>query len=171
MHDRKMFHLPEQFQNTAFFDEESVYLHPTDFFYYDLQYLAGMDDTRPWEASEQFLPKLFKQWKEIQTEIQRTITKPFKMDRQKMMTGICLYIQLLYWLNEKPVHSLHLDEIKKLDIAPVNIEDRLTFILKKPTQYHAYIQLNELFTETEKLFYKHQAIKKAKQKGASKNSG
>ncbi|BCE15095.1 hypothetical protein RSC3_02451 [Bacillus paralicheniformis] len=40
----------------------------------------------------------------------------------------------------------------------MNWTERLEFILQKPTQYHCFIQLDELFTEMKKQFYKYVTI-------------
>lgn len=164
MHEEKEFHLPTPFQNPAFFDREIVRLSPDDFFYFDLVYLSGMNGKKPWEMCEKELPPLFVRWKEMAHEIENTMKKPFKTDQKKMMAGLGLFLEILYWMNGQPVHSLQLDEVKKLEMTPANIADRLEFILARPTQYHAFIQLKELFAEAEKMFYKQLAMKKAKKK-------
>ncbi len=44
--------------------------------------------------------------------------------------------------------------------APINSEERIPFILEQPHQYHCYIQLNELYKETEKLYAKVEILAK-----------
>ena len=42
----------------------------------------------------------------------------------------------------------------KLKVQPVNFMERYSFIIKKPSNYHSYIQLAQLYIEIEKLYVK-----------------
>ncbi|WP_181348315.1 YpoC family protein [Thalassobacillus sp. CUG 92003] len=62
----------------------------------------------------------------------------------------------LYNLNEQAyTETAELsDDLAGFDYAPLNVKERLEFISEQPHQYYAYIQLNELFKELEKLVAK-----------------
>ncbi len=48
----------------------------------------------------------------------------------------------------------------KLKVQPVNFMERYSFIIKKPSNYHSYIQLAQLYIEIEKLYVKKMITKK-----------
>ena len=72
-------------------------------------------------------------------------------------------LSVVYWLNEQPVHSLNEMQINtnKLKVQPVNFMERYSFIIKKPSNYHSYIQLAQLYIEIEKLYVKKMITKKS----------
>ena len=45
-----------------------------------------------------------------------------------------------------------------LKIKPINIRERLDYIIQNPNKFHSFIQLSELFVEMEKLFRKQQVL-------------
>ena len=72
-------------------------------------------------------------------------------------------LSVVYWLNEQPVHSLNEMQINtnKLKVQPVNFMERYSFIIKKPSNYHSYIQLAQLYIEIEKLYVKKMITKRS----------
>jgi hypothetical protein len=50
--------------------------------------------------------------------------------------------------------------LSDLQRKPVNCEERLLFVINKPTQYHSFVQLQQLFDELEKIYYKAQTVKR-----------
>jgi hypothetical protein len=52
------------------------------------------------------------------------------------------------------------EEMKRFKHKPINAEERLDFVIKKPAMYHSFIQLQQLFSECHKLYYKLKAIEK-----------
>lgn len=78
-----------------------------------------------------------------------------------MCKGTILFLYALYLTNDHSIETLQIDNwqetIANFNVLPVNIMDRLAFIIEHPTQYHSFIQLKQLFTE---LIKKH-AIKKS----------
>lgn len=66
-------------------------------------------------------------------------------------------ILVLEILNDAKDHVRHMNldrTLAALPHAPFNSHERIPFILEQPEQYHCYIQLNELYKETEKLYAK-----------------
>ncbi|MFT9600598.1 YpoC family protein [Mesobacillus sp.] len=78
-----------------------------------------------------------------------------------MKSAIDLFEQFLFLSN-----SLNQDlySINDCKIKPVNVEERLDFIVSRPKLFHSYKQLAELFAEQEKQFAKQAALNRAKNK-------
>lgn len=78
-----------------------------------------------------------------------------------MERAIYLFEQFLFLSNSlKPdIYS-----IKECEIKPMNVEERLDFVVSRPELYHSYKQLAELFGEQEKQFAKQSALNRAKNK-------
>ncbi|MGM0834974.1 MAG: YpoC family protein [Bacillota bacterium] len=133
-------------------------------FKYDMAYALGLAPSNlPWEHQSQTVPLLFHLWKEIEAKLNMLHEKRERSDvKAHVVGGIALLLQAIFWMNKLPVRSLAdwEKEILQLHVIPVNIVERLDFVMKKPEMYHAFIQLQQLFTESSKLFYKLQAIPK-----------
>lgn len=111
---------------------------------------------------EQSIPVLLVEWQNIKEELdilfakrENALVKPL-MDK-----GISLFLQFIQLANGVPVDLLNGIETNQIAIKPVNLSDRLEFIIKKPTLYHSYIQLSELIVEMTKHYEKAIALKKA----------
>lgn len=77
-----------------------------------------------------------------------------KRDKEKVSEPMKYYterfIQALYDLNGKE----RSDDLSSLTYKPINIEERLSFIKKRPHLYHAFVQLKECYIELEKIYEK-----------------
>lgn len=133
-------------------------------FKYDIAYALGLAPSNlPWEHHTETVPLLFQLWKEKEVKLNTLHDKRERSDvKVHVIGGIALLLQAIFWMNQVPVRSLAdwEKEISQLPEIPVNIEERLDFVMKKPELYHSFIQLQQLFTESSKLFYKMQAIQK-----------
>ncbi|MEN7372723.1 YpoC family protein, partial [Bacillus licheniformis] len=100
-----------------------------------------------WERTKEKLLPVFK-------------TRKSRCSQDDMLNGVCCLIASLHWTMGEPVKSLNWEIITRKDFGakPMNWTERLEFILLKPTQYHCFIQLDELFTEMKKQFYKYVAM-------------
>ncbi|MCP8968789.1 YpoC family protein [Ectobacillus ponti] len=129
---------------------------------YDI--LADLPDLpKPWQQMESSIPLLLKRWKDEHTSIAQLFRERQKEAAKEPMVRYTAYLlSLLHWLNGVPVKSLvHLyDGLGQLQRKPVNVEERLRFIIAQPAHHHSYIQLAELYEEAEKLFYKALAMQK-----------
>lgn len=113
------------------------------------------------EASEENISLLLVNWGEIRAELEKLYrNRDQKSTLQLMKKGIGYFLQFLNWSNDRQVHSKEPIPFKLLEIKPVNLEERLTYILSRPNLFHSYRQLSELFTEQEKLFAKKNIVKK-----------
>ncbi|MBM7604387.1 hypothetical protein JOC75_002390 [Metabacillus crassostreae] len=130
-------------------------------FYYDILFNINQASSyKPWKTPTFVLQEIF----ELQHSLMNQIKEGFrsrKPNKDLLIKLLSLFIISLFWLNKQPVKSLDIKgmEIDKLLRKPVNCEERLTFILKKPTQYHAFIQLEQLFIELEKIYAKAVVLK------------
>jgi hypothetical protein len=78
-----------------------------------------------------------------------------------MEKGISLFIQFLYWSNDRQIIGKESIPVEDLEIKPVNVEERLKFIISRPNLFHSYRQLGELMIEQQKLYAKKIVLKKA----------
>ncbi|PMC39385.1 hypothetical protein CJ195_05530 [Bacillus sp. UMB0899] len=130
-------------------------------FYFDMLYnLKENIEYNPWENPRDSVSIIFEEWKRVRGKARDSFKdlrgKSNISEERLLVHCVSLFIVCLYWLNKRPVPGLHTSnmQLEQLKIKPVNCEERLLFIISKPTQYHAYIQLEQLFNECEKMFAK-----------------
>ncbi|MEH7380751.1 YpoC family protein [Bacillus sp. JJ1533] len=99
--------------------------------------------TEKWGARQEYLTDLFRNREKA------AIVEP-------MGEAIDDFLAFLYFLNGKgtPDKKTLQQGLIGLKYKPINLEERLLFILKKPNQYHSFVQLNELYHELLKLHVK-----------------
>ncbi|MGM0873956.1 MAG: YpoC family protein [Bacillota bacterium] len=172
--NRDEYQVPESFLYSPFYAKGTMFKrhnHDLDFedivrkepFYFDMLYLLNVELTEvPWENSERSVPFVIEQWKELKSQLYGGFTqrKTNKQNESALIYSLSLFIICLFWTNEAPVKSLHVKDMILFDLKrkPVNCEERLLFVINKPTQYHSFIQLQQLFEELEKIYYKAQAV-------------
>lgn len=116
---------------------------------------------KPWENPHQTVPVIIKEWNEIKSELHTLFANRESSSVEPLMKkGISLFLEALYWTNHIPTLQEE-TTIDTLLIKPVNVKERLDFILSYPKKFHSYMQLGELFVEIEKLFTREQVRKKA----------
>lgn len=104
---------------------------------------------------------LLADWERVKGELETFYrNRDQKSTLQLMKKGIGFFIQFLYWSNDRKVNSKEPIPFNLLEIKPVNLDERFTYILSRPNLFHSYRQLSELFTEQEKLFAKKNITKK-----------
>ncbi|SDY88565.1 hypothetical protein SAMN05421736_10486 [Evansella caseinilytica] len=126
-------------------------------FVVDIAYERGMypeDVLPPWKRAEEFIKPAVNSWEQRGVV---TLTQCFKERNRHgakpMMLSYCaIYIQLMHWINEEPVRSLQTvpEYLKSMPYAPMNLEERLFFILQAPDHHHAFTTLMQLFSESVK---------------------
>ncbi|WP_449620248.1 YpoC family protein [Robertmurraya sp. Marseille-Q9965] len=117
---------------------------------------------KPWESPEESVTVLLEQWGLLNEELHNLFEKRAQKEAKPVMEkGISLFIEFLHWSNGRPEITTEID-YTGLKIKPVNIGERLNFIIARPTLFQSYMQLAELFVEQEKGFKKALAIKKLK---------
>ncbi|MGJ7034711.1 YpoC family protein [Anoxybacillus eryuanensis] len=121
-------------------------------FYYDMT-----QEGEPWQRKEQSLPAIFQLWEEEKRELAPLFaTRQGNKAKDGMVRGISYFLCALHWFNERAVSDVcHWEkEVGSLPLSPLNVVDRLSFIFARPILHHSFVQLDELFTELMKLFYK-----------------
>lgn len=113
------------------------------------------------DKNEVEISNLLTEWKNSKEELEVLFReREYKNAKVLMDKGIQLFTQFLAWSNDLPV-TLNALNFKQLEFKPVNVEERLAFIISRPSLYHSYRQLSELMIEQEKLFVKRNILKKA----------
>ncbi|MBU8879062.1 hypothetical protein BGM26_08705 [Bacillus sp. FJAT-29790] len=131
-------------------------------FLYEAAFFSGMDAIKPWLMQEECIPLLLKEWQAEKLILEELFAKrDRKQAAAPMKKGISLFLELVYWTNGEPAKLSSTLEFDKLKNKPVNLKERLNFILDRPALYHAFMQLTELMTEMEKQYMKQLALKKA----------
>lgn len=118
---------------------------------------------RPWERPAKEIPQLIQSWKKIELQIDK---KDRSKDKEQlnnlMLEGIMILFKLLFWSNEQPVNFQKWQKrLAHFSIKPVNLIERIEFILMRPFSYHAFRQLKGIVDEQHKHFAREEAIKKA----------
>jgi hypothetical protein len=137
-------------------------LTPADFFPEENRFYLGMNESMPWKNEKEAVIQIVQEWKPYMNEL----TALFKERKNKetkplMVKGISLFIRLLFWSNNEPTDLKNLQEkLVQFEVKPVNIGERLQFLMQRPTLYHSFIQLSELMVEQEKIYYKYLVMKK-----------
>lgn len=125
-------------------------------FYYDISYHLNEDlPYKPWEHPKTVLKEIFDYQQSLNNQIKESF-KSRKPNKFLLINLLSLFLISLFWINKQPVKNVNIEsmEINKLLRKPVNCKERLNFIMQKPTQYHAFIQLEQLFLELEKIYVK-----------------
>jgi hypothetical protein len=113
------------------------------------------------EASDENISYVLEKWDGIRSELETFYrNRDQKSTLHLMKKGIGYFVKFLYWSNDRQVDSKEPTPLNQFEIKPVNLEERLTYILQRPNLFHSYRQLTELFTEQEKLFAKKNIVKK-----------
>ncbi|MEK4029007.1 YpoC family protein [Pseudobacillus sp. FSL P4-0506] len=159
--------LVEQLKHPLFFPNEGVgelpvgaSLSSAPFFIYEL---SGTE--QPWLSEEKGLPLIKEEWPRLKEQLERKFQQRDREVHNEAKAMIALFLMNLFWSNGQPV-QLHdwKQRIRELSIKPVNVEERLEFIFKRPYSYHSYMQVSELMIEQEKQTAKYLAIKKKNKK-------
>lgn len=110
----------------------------------------------PWHTNpEQACRRLAKQWRNVVQELDASFKLREKPDLSIIRDGLGIYLSMLFWSNRRPVQLDELDKhMKTLELVPMNLEERLHFIMDKSDGYPAFKQLNELVQEQRKLVLK-----------------
>lgn len=175
LNNKSVFSVPESFLIEPFYNEpkrirffnhvpldEILKIEP---FYFDMLELIKITvNERPWNNMVQSVPLVISHWEKTKLQLQENFAKKtFSIKNEALsIHGISLFIICLFWTNEKSVKSLEVKEmmIAELKCKPINCVERLLFIINKPSQYHSFIQLDQMFKEHEKIFYKTVALKR-----------
>ncbi|MFP7297874.1 YpoC family protein [Neobacillus niacini] len=123
--------------------------------------LEELDLVVPYETENEVTSFLLTQWKLLKEELETLYrNRDQKTTKEGMKKGIGLFIHFLYWSNDIQIKSNALKPLDSLDLKPVNLDERLGFVVRRPNLFHSYRQLSELMTEQEKILAKKNIVKK-----------
>ncbi|MBO0958188.1 hypothetical protein J1P26_00460 [Neobacillus sp. MM2021_6] len=107
------------------------------------------------------ISRLLKEWESIKTRLNQLFRERDQKNAGEWMEkGISLFIQFLFLTNDESSTPNDSIPYHQFYYKPVNIEERLAFIIARPALYHSYRQLSELMVEQEKLYVKRSIVKK-----------
>lgn len=118
-------------------------------------YLDMNSCLKPWEDRNKHLPILLEHWKKTEPSITKFFQDRDRIGAMKPMVKMTkLFLAFLFWTNNHPVPNLKnvVTSIHELNIKPVNVEERISYILSTPNHHHAFTQLKELFIELQKKY-------------------
>lgn len=137
-------------------EHESLKIKNKPFSYESIHLLADRPISSK-EYRDEIMKEMFMQWKEESV----LLTGYFRLRNRKaalepMLRGLANFISMTTWLNNKILTNANnlLIELDSLTIKPINLNERISFVMKQPDHYHSYIQLSGLYSELEKLYYK-----------------
>ncbi|WP_242214188.1 YpoC family protein [Bacillus cereus group sp. BfR-BA-01383] len=165
----RVIEIPKEFRCVPFFKESanSITYHTDKSFTEIIQNTYFIFDIErqyePWNEIEKSVPAMLHVWKSKHEEIAILFRNRKKQEAEDPMILFAAHLlSIVYWLNGQPVHSLNEIQVNtnKLEVQPVNFMERYSFIIKKPSNYHSYIQLAQLYIEIEKLYVKKMITKK-----------
>ncbi|MCM3022952.1 YpoC family protein [Heyndrickxia ginsengihumi] len=152
--------IPQSLQHPLFFSSstiavnfESKSLSARGYFPYEIQYEHHLSKETPWvkEHEEAYLSQYITYWQQLYHVLYQRFQKREKNVQHELIEGIAIFLSLLFWSNHKRVVLQDLStEIAALETVPVNIEERLHYILQRPTSFSSFMQLTELIQEQQK---------------------
>lgn len=161
--------IPEELQHPLFFPTGEISWEKDDErdmnmsrpFIYDCAFFVGVNSLTPWTRIEVAIPALLQEWEELKEPLRNHLSRRNKIEAASLMRlGTAFFLEFLYWSNGQPVRLYPQISYHELQISPVNIKERLDFIIARQNTYHSFMQLVELFTEMEKIYAKSKAIHK-----------
>lgn len=170
-----MYMIPDVFRGKPFFQNQTHFYELQNDtkitllqepFYFDMLSIQQSQhvENLPWDNPEEFVPVLLNVWKQMMLKAKEGFMKRDRSDSQKksLLKCISLFIVGLHWVNRRSVQTIRVNSmrINTMQFKPVNCEERLQFIVDNPFQYHAFVQLEQLFEELEKSFFKALAMSK-----------
>ncbi|WP_455661393.1 YpoC family protein [Pradoshia sp.] len=116
----------------------------------------------PWQDFASVQADLWDEWEAVAEGTEERLAKrQTKEIGPYMQKGIVLFLSILFWSNKTSVHLDNLEEeIRSLPHKPVNVDERISYILNRPNTYPAYMQLKSLMDEQKKMVAKLIALKK-----------
>jgi hypothetical protein len=117
----------------------------------------------PWVEKKDSVNIIWKKWLQAEQKLSPLFKeRKTSLAKQIMIIQISAYIDFLFWTNGERVTQLKdvISDVEKLRHTPVNITERLAFILQMPHHYQSFIQLQQLFIESNKQYKRLEALQK-----------
>ncbi|WP_062198212.1 YpoC family protein [Massilibacterium senegalense] len=112
--------------------------------------LDQLDGIAPWENPNAYLPTVFLSAQQKLQQAKECFQQRKKTEASKpLLFSLALFLDALFWMNHRRFVSL--DDlsviISSFQWKPINVVERVNFILQKPTLFHSSIQLEQLLDE------------------------
>lgn len=171
MQSKRQFLIPASFKVEPFICKRESFFEQSDElsdvllkepFYFDMRTIQDPSlEILPWQEPKVHVAVVFDLWKLLKKRARESFKERDKSNGDILILCLSLFILGLHWSNRRSVKSLQINEmgLNSFLRKPINCEERLQFILIKPTQYHAFVQIEQLFDELEKSYYKAIALK------------
>ncbi|PYZ94549.1 hypothetical protein CR194_03175 [Salipaludibacillus keqinensis] len=125
-------------------------------FYDDLLNVIQIDKSEqaPWHEPKRAINQLVDRWNnQGKPYLARCYQQRNRLAARPVMIQYTAYfIQGMHWIDGQPVTSLRsiMTSLKDLPFSPMNVEDRLAFVLTTVDHHHAFITLTQLYDEARK---------------------
>ncbi|MGE7878385.1 YpoC family protein [Peribacillus muralis] len=160
--------VPKQLNHPLFFPEKEIIIEtehyaawsesiPFEAFPFEVLYLNEVVSYTPWTKGAEHVKEILENWKQIETECRLLFSeRKAGQTLELMKRGISLFLAAVFWLHGRPVMlRAWQEQMESFHTIPVNVTERLAFILSRPAFYPSYRQLSELFQEFEKQYAKY----------------
>ncbi|CAM3174821.1 YpoC family protein [Sporolactobacillus spathodeae] len=166
----RKFEIPQAFQYHPFYEESSLTIDESvDFplfaapFIMDIRYHdePKLSEEWPWQQKNNFYHLFWQEKKEaIRLFFHQRKTAEAKTHMIQSLAG---FVDQMFWASEQPVTSLQpeklLPVLSDFAYAPLNIEERIGYLLQRPDRYQSFIQLEAM---EEELYKKLSLMKSAR---------
>ena len=117
---------------------------------------------KPWPHIAVIQNDIWREWEAVSEAAEGLLAnRQTKEIKPYMQRGIVLFLSILFWSNKKPVNLDELnEELQAMAHKPVNVDERISYILHRPNTYPAFMQLKSLMEEQKKMVAKLIALKK-----------
>ncbi|MDQ0197544.1 YpoC family protein [Neobacillus ginsengisoli] len=114
------------------------------------------------QNSNEAISQIIEEWLKVKVVLEELYRNRDQINTLvSMKKGIELFLQFVFWTNEKQVILQEPIPWNHIEYKPVNIEERFEFIMSRPNLFHSFRQLSELMVEQEKQYMKKNIMKKA----------
>ncbi|EFO7246107.1 hypothetical protein HNE19_000649 [Listeria monocytogenes] len=137
------------------YDPESIYVSGLPF-WQEQQFFTKGGGVIPWKnETERACRKLAKHMTNLAESMEADLKVHKKPSPVTVRDALGIFLSILFWSNHRPVQLDNLmDQIKTLETKPLNLDERLEYVLKRCNTYLGFRQLNELMLEQRKLIAK-----------------
>jgi hypothetical protein len=98
---------------------------------------------------------ILEEWRTVKGKLEYLFRERDQTNTKSFMEkGIDLFKQFLALTNDRTAPFENTIPYDRMAYKPVNLEERLGFIMARPNLYHSFRQLSELMVEQEKLYVK-----------------
>ncbi|UCZ54819.1 hypothetical protein LGQ02_08770 [Bacillus shivajii] len=156
--------VPNQFQYSPFYKEgdeieknsiDQEIIRDNSYFAYDICACLKVSlPYEPWQSPQCSIKRISAAWKEEGQELLKECfqNRDRKTARPIMLQYTSLYIQAMFWANSHAVETLENipSQLNEFSYSPMNIQERISFVLDSPDHYHAFTTLDQLYQESMK---------------------